>query len=196
MSPVVMLVVGPDEVQFHAPEATLCRIPFFRAALQGSFLEATLKRITFPDDAPEIFSALLEHLYNSTYTYTYDADTAVAVDNIPVYDLAEGCFHVRVCALAFKYDWQPLVDAAMGNFLFMLQKLAAIDIVRLWKVAYENGLTVSMCRVDGRLEKFQIALPALLEGLYKTDAAEMESTVFDMPSLANDFMQLLVCSKY
>lgn len=196
MSPVVTLVVGTDNVQFHAAEATLCRIPFFRAALQGAFQEATLKKISFPDDAPEIFSALLEHLYNGTYTYIYDVDSTMAVGNIPVCDLAQGCFHVRVHALASKYDWQPLVDAAIENFVVMLQKLPAMDIMRLWKVAYENGLTVSVCSVAGRLGTFRKALPTVLEGLYTTDAAEMESTVSEMPSLANDFIRLLVSSRY
>lgn len=191
MSPVVTLVIGTDKVQFHAPEATLCRIPFFRAALQGAFQE---KKILLPDDAPEIFSTLLEHLYSGIYTYTYDADTTMAVNNIPVCDLAQGSFHVRVYALASKYDWQPLVDAAIGNFVEMLQKLSGIDIVRLWRVAYENGLTVSVCSVDGRLINFRKALPNVLKKLYQTDPAEMESMVSEMPSLANDFMQLLVTS--
>lgn len=191
MSPVVTLLVGTDNIEFHAYEATLCRVPFFRAALQGEFKEAIEKKITLPEDEPEIFSALIEHLYTGTYTYTYDT-TTVLDDDTPICDLSEGCFHVSVYAVAFKYGWQPLVDAAVSNFLFVLPKLTGIDIVRIWKAAYENGLTVSACSDGGRLADFQKSLPTVLKGLYQTDSEEMQCTISEMPTLANDFMRLLV----
>lgn len=193
MSPAVTLVVGCDKVEFHASEATLCRIPFFRASLQGGFLEAVEKKIQFPDESPEILSALIEHLYNGTYTYTYDPEKTPVVDDNPRCDLPEGCFHVRVYAVAVKYDWQPLVDAALKNFLVVLKDLEGIDIVRLWKVGYLHGLTVPLCAKGGLIADFQSLLPKILKGLYETDAQEMERTVLEMPSLANDFMRLLVC---
>lgn len=193
MSPVITLLVGADNVQFHASEATLCRVAFFRAALQGEFREAAEKKITLPEEEPEVFSALIEHLYNGTYTYTYNPTTTTALDDTtPVCDLTEGCFHVSVYAVAFKYGWQPLVDAAVRNFLCVLPKLVGIEIVRLWKAAYEDGLTVDVCSDGGRLVDFQKLLPEVLKELYKKDAGEMENTVSDMPSLANDFMRLLV----
>lgn len=194
MSPVVTLLVGTDNVVFHPYEATLCRVPFFRAALQGEFREAAEKKITLPEDVPEIFSTLLEHLYTGTYTYTYVPDATTVLRDTLVCNLSEGCFHVSVYAVAFKYDWQPLVDAAVRNFLFVLPKLTGIDIIRLWKAAYEDGLTVSVCSSGGRLDDFQKLLPALLKGLYETDGEEMESTISDLPSLASDIIRLLVAA--
>lgn len=184
MSPVVTLHVGPDDVQFHASEATLCRLPFFRAALQGGFKEAAEKKITLPEDEPEVFSALLEYLYNGRYTVLHD--------DLTVCDLAQGCFHVRVYAVASKYGFQPLVEVALKNFLFTLSKLAGIDILRLWKAAYENGLTVGLCTDGGRLAGFQQSLSTVLRGLYETDGDEFQSTVLDVPTLAYDLMRLLV----
>lgn len=193
MSPVIAIHVGPDAVILHAYEATLCRIPFFRAALQGGFLEAAEKKIMMPEETSEIFSALIEHLYTGSYTYTYKPDPDV--DDTPTADLAQGCFHVRVYAVAFRYDWKPLVDDAVKNFLFVLPMLSGIDIVRLWKAGYEHGLTVAICAGEGRLVEFQKRLPSLLQGLYETDGEEMDSTVAECPALASDFMRLLVVAK-
>lgn len=187
MSPVVTLLVGADNVVFHASEATLCRVSFFRAALQGQSRHAADKRISLPEDVPPIFSALLEHLYTGTYTYN-----RTIVDGTFTRDLPEGCFHASVYAVATKYRWQPLVKAAVRNFLIVLQVLSGIDVVRLWKAAYEAGLTISACVSGGRLADFQRLLPELLQGLYGTDGAELESTIADLPSLASDIIRLLV----
>jgi hypothetical protein len=45
----------------------LCHSPFFAAALRGQFLEAHSRRIDLPDEAPEIFSSVLEYLYKGDY---------------------------------------------------------------------------------------------------------------------------------
>lgn len=193
MSPVVAIHVGPDEVIFRAYEAILCRIPFFKAALQGGFLEATEKKITMPEETSEIFSALIEHLYTGSYTYTYKPNPGG--DNTPATDLAQGCFHARVYAVASRYDWKPLVDDSVKNFLFVLPMLSGMDIIRLWKAGYEHELTVAVCVREGLLVEFQKLLPSLLQGLYQTDGEEMDSVVSEFPALASDFMRLLVAAK-
>lgn len=192
MSSVVTIHVGPEAVIFYGYEDILCRTPFFRAALQGKFKEAAEKIIKMPEEKPEIFSALIEHLYTGNYTYTYDPDATPCANGTPTPDLAQGCFHASVYAVAFTYDWPPLASDAMSNFLSVLPKLAGMDIVRLWKAGYENGLTLPVCADGGRLAEFGMVLPKLLKGLYKTDGEEMESTVSEFPALANDFMSLLV----
>lgn len=192
MSPVITLEIGPSAVVFHSYEATLCRIPFFRAALQGEFREATEKLVSLPEEDPEVFCALLEHLTIGSYTYTYDAASTAVVDGFPVTDLAEGYYHVSVYAVGFRYDWQPLVEDAVSNFLVVLPKLEGMDVVRLWKAAYENGLTVAVCAGEGRLTAFEKVLPGLLKGVFAAEAAEMEIAVAELPALAIDFMKLLV----
>lgn len=145
-----------------------------------------------PEEKSEIFSMLIEHLYTGSYTYTYNPDATTDVDDAPTIDLAEGRFHVSVYAVAFRYDWQPLVDDAVRNFLIVLPMLRGIDIVRLWKAAYEDGLTITTCTREGPLVEFQRLLPGLWKGLCETDADEMRSVVTEFPELAYDFMHLLV----
>lgn len=192
MSPVITLDIGPSSVIFHAYEASLCRIPFFRAALQGEFREAAEKKVSLPEEDPEVFCALLEHLYTGSYTYTYDPSSTPVVDKAPRADLAEGCYHVLVYAVGSRYDWQPLVSDAVHNFLVVLSKLQGMDVVRLWKAAYESGLTVDVCAGERQLEAFGKVLPGLLKGVLATDTAEMEIAVAEFPILAIDFMKLLV----
>lgn len=190
MFPVVTLIVGADNIMFYVSEEALCRVPFFRAALQGEFREATEKKITLPEDIPSIFSALLEHLYTGTYAYNPDND--MALDGTHAHDLSEGRFHASVYAVADKYGWQPLMDAAVYNFLVVLPELPGIDILRLWKSAYEAGLTMFVCSEGGCLEDFKNLLPGLLQDLHLTDAAETESIIAELPSLASDIIWLLV----
>ncbi len=66
-SSIITLVVGREQRLFAAHEDVLCISPFFAAACRGQFLEASTKRITLPDEEPEIFSSVLEYLYKGDY---------------------------------------------------------------------------------------------------------------------------------
>lgn len=66
-SSIITLVVGREQRLFAAHEDVLCISPFFQAACRGQFLEATNKRISLPDEEPEIFSSVLEYLYKGDY---------------------------------------------------------------------------------------------------------------------------------
>ncbi|OJD39961.1 btb poz-like protein [Diplodia corticola] len=68
-SAIITVVIGRDQRLFAAHEDVLCHSPFFQAALQGQFLDASPnKRIILPDEEPEIFSCVLEYLYKGDYT--------------------------------------------------------------------------------------------------------------------------------
>lgn len=68
-SAIITMVIGRDQRLFAAHEDVLCHSPFFHAALQGQFLDASPnKRIVLPDEEPEIFSCVLEYLYKGDYT--------------------------------------------------------------------------------------------------------------------------------
>lgn len=192
MSPLVALHVGPDAIVFHAYEAALCRVPFFRAALQGQFREADEKKINMPEEEPQIISALIEFVSNGNYTYTYSDDAATDRHGVPIPDLAQGCFHVRVYAVAAMYDWPPLVADAMHNFAFVLSQLDGMDIVCLWQVAYEKGLTLPLCAEAGGLVEFEKVLPKMLKGLYETDGDAIDAMVVEFPALASDVMRFIV----
>lgn len=64
-SPIITITVGREGRLFAAHEDVLCLSPFFAAACRGKFLEAESKRISLPDEEPEIFSCVLEYLYVS-----------------------------------------------------------------------------------------------------------------------------------
>ncbi|OTB15794.1 hypothetical protein K445DRAFT_317440 [Daldinia sp. EC12] len=66
-SPIVTLTVGREARLFAAHEEVLCQSPFFERACRDQYLEAQSKRISLPDEEPEIFSAVLEYLYKGDY---------------------------------------------------------------------------------------------------------------------------------
>ncbi|KAI1456340.1 hypothetical protein F4805DRAFT_228363 [Annulohypoxylon moriforme] len=66
-SPIVTLTVGREARLFAAHEEVLSQSPFFERACRDQYLEAQSKRISLPDEEPEIFSAVLEYLYKGDY---------------------------------------------------------------------------------------------------------------------------------
>jgi hypothetical protein len=66
-SSIITLVVGREQRLFAAHEDVLCFSPFFQAACRGQFMEAQNKKISLPDEEPEIFSSVLEYLYKGDY---------------------------------------------------------------------------------------------------------------------------------
>jgi hypothetical protein len=65
-SPIVTLTVGREGRLFAAHEDILCQSSFFEAACRNQF-QAQSKRISLPDEEPEVFSAVLEYLYKGDY---------------------------------------------------------------------------------------------------------------------------------
>lgn len=66
-SPIITLVVGREGRLFAAHEEVLSQSPFFERVCRDQFLEAQSKRISLPDEEPEVFSAVLEYLYKGDY---------------------------------------------------------------------------------------------------------------------------------
>src|SRR5438045_5912464 len=66
-SSIIPLVVGREQRLFAAHEDVLCLSPFSAAACRGQFMEAQTKRISLPDEEPEIFSSVLEYLYKGDH---------------------------------------------------------------------------------------------------------------------------------
>ncbi|KUJ08773.1 uncharacterized protein LY89DRAFT_326042 [Mollisia scopiformis] len=66
-SSIITLVVGREQRLFAAHEDVLCTSPFFQAACRTQFLTTENKRISLPDEEPEIFSSVLEYLYKGDY---------------------------------------------------------------------------------------------------------------------------------
>jgi len=66
-SPIVTLTVGRDGRLFAAHEDVLRQSPFFEAACRGAVWDAQSRRISLPNEDPEVFSAVLEYLYKGDY---------------------------------------------------------------------------------------------------------------------------------
>jgi hypothetical protein len=66
-SPIITLTVGREGRLFAAHEDVLRQSPFFEAACRGTFSDAQSRRISIPDEEPEVFSAVLEYLYKGDY---------------------------------------------------------------------------------------------------------------------------------
>lgn len=194
MSPIVILNIGPDNTEFRAHEDILCQLPFFRAALQGGFKEASEKTITMPEDEPATIAALVEFLSTGSYTYTFEPqetnDVAETAD-IPVSDVTQGSFHVAVYATASKYDCEKLVEGSLRNFKYVLEQLKGLDVIRLWKAAYMKGLYLSQFETDNEPQAFLKGLPELVGEAYRTHREEMDGMVSEYPALASDLLRLV-----
>lgn len=196
MSPTVTLLVGPDATVFHASHDILCRLPFFRAALQGEFREAADRRITMPEDEPQTVAALIEFLYTRCYTYPYHTPSEASSEpDAPAADLDEGAYHIGVYATAFKYDCTALVEGALKAFMFVLGELKGVDVLRLWKGAYAKELLLKAVHGMEDVGEFRAGLPQLLKEMYMEHPTEMERTSVDFPALLHDLLRLVVCGE-
>ncbi|RJE20771.1 hypothetical protein PHISCL_06890 [Aspergillus sclerotialis] len=66
-SPIITLIVGPEQRVFAAHEDVLSSCPYFCAAMRNQFLKDGTKRVDLPDEEPEILSCVLEFLYKGDY---------------------------------------------------------------------------------------------------------------------------------
>jgi hypothetical protein len=66
-SPIVTITVGREGRLFAAHEDVLCQSPYFEVLCRGQYLGAQGKRISLPEEEPEVFSAVLEYLYKGDY---------------------------------------------------------------------------------------------------------------------------------
>lgn len=190
----ITLTIGPDRVEFHAHEDTLCKLPFFQAALQGSFRESLEKCIDMPEDTPETVSALIEYLYTSNYTYTYDSSTAEEHSR-PVANLAEGRYHIGVFVISSKYDCGGLVAMAIGNFEALLPELDSVDTLRLWKHAYGEGPDIQTWRTNFERCHTGKWVVKWVKELFKDHRQEMEEMIAELPELAADLMRVAICGE-
>lgn len=67
ISAIVTLVIGQEQRIFAAHENVLSISPFFQSVLQNQMLDSQSKKISLPDEEPEIFSSVLEYLYKGDY---------------------------------------------------------------------------------------------------------------------------------
>lgn len=194
MNPIITLAVGDEGVKYHVHEDTLCKLPFFQAALQGQFKEASEKAIAMPEDDPSSVAALIEFLYTGNYTYSYDP-TKVQIpegSTIPAGDLTEGLYHIGVYTVASKYDCKELSNMAVKNFSVVAVGLDNEGAFRLWKVAYSDGLRLSQCKESFAKYDSGAGLISWAKSLFTKYGEEMEGTFDEFPQLAGDLLRVAI----
>lgn len=193
----ITLYIGPDRLELHAHEDTLCKLPFFRAALKGSFRESHTKSIAMPEDAPIMVSALIEYLYTGNYTYTYDLGSAKLNDEsgVPVATLTEGQYHVGILGVASKYDCQELVAMVLQNFEAVLLDLDTLDTLRLWTTAYAAGLDLKIVRESYERCHPGNAVRFWVKELFEEHREEIDSTIAQFPEFASELLRLATCDE-
>ncbi|EAQ93584.1 hypothetical protein CHGG_01819 [Chaetomium globosum CBS 148.51] len=67
ISAIVTLVVGQEQRIFAAHENILGASPFFQSVLKNQLMDSQTKKISLPDEEPEVFSSILEFLYKGDY---------------------------------------------------------------------------------------------------------------------------------
>lgn len=191
MSPVILLQVGTTPVTFHTNEDILCSLPFFRAALQGGFREATDKIIKMPDDEPDIVGSLLEFLYVGSYTYTIDdGDTGDASPK----DIDEALFHVRLHSLACKYDCEALVALERRNVAYVLDGLKGMDVVKVVREMHESGWVVRDWEGSEEMAAVKKRIPGIMKELYGTCGEELDGMWTECPGLSAELLRLMALS--
>lgn len=186
MSPIIQLQVGPTPVTFHAYEDIVCRLPFFRAALRGGFREAADKIVKMPDDEPDIVASLLEFLCVGSYTYTFDG----AATDIPVRDITEASFHVRLHALARKYDCEALEALERRSLAYVLDGLDGLDVVRVVREIHETGWVAKDWDESEEMEAVKKRIPGIMRGLYEEFEEQLDGMWAECPGLAADLLRL------
>lgn len=188
MSPMIVLQVGSTPVTFYAYEDIICRLSFFRAALQGGFCEAADKIVKMPEDEPDTVASLLEFLYVGSYTYTFDGADATAV---PAKDINEASFHVRLHALASKYDCKALAALERRSIAYVMEGLEGMDVVRVVKEMYESGWVVRDWDGSEVMAAVKKRIPGIMRQLYGTSQEELDVMWAGCPGLAADLLRLM-----
>lgn len=194
MNPIITLSVGEEGVKYHVHEDTLCKLPFFKAALQGKFKEASENAIAMPEDDPSGVAAVIEFLYTGNYTYSYDP-TKVQIpegSTIPAGDFTEGLYHIGVYTVASKYDCKALSEMAVMNFSMVAVGLDNESAFRLWKVAYSDGLRLSQCKDSFAKYNSGEGLMSWAEWLFTKYGDEMDVTFDEFPQLAGDLLRVAI----
>lgn len=173
---------------FHASQDIICHLPFFRAALQGGFREATDKIINMPDDEPDTVASLLEFLYVGRYTYTFDNEASTEGR---AKDMAASSFHVRLHALASKYDCEALVAIQRRSIAHMLDGLEGMEVVSLLREMYDSGFVVRDWDGSKEMAAVKSRIPGILGELYAECEEELDGVWAECPGLATDLLKLL-----
>ncbi|KAF8472168.1 hypothetical protein BDZ91DRAFT_717370, partial [Kalaharituber pfeilii] len=221
--PRTTLLVGPDAIAFHVPQLLLMQLPFFRAALNGPYLESTTNTVSLPDDDPEVFSKLVEvlsYIPPLSTTPSKAAGSPTPPTPVPTYSLPlvaimtpqtdqsqllTRLFHSQVYILAEKYACQPLLHAAAQYIrasTLPTRKLVLEYLILVYEMSGE-GSGLRLLRSDCPHSWGGLAIKHFLRNVWMADGGVkgarmggglLEEVCRRAPELMRDLVGLLVMS--
>lgn len=88
-SDLVKLIVGPTKTEFTVHKAILCeRSPFFKACLQGNWLESHTKEVNLTEEHPDMIAIMIKWFYTNNLDPTFLPD-ATSRDITLLYQTAD-----------------------------------------------------------------------------------------------------------
>ena len=186
MSPpsLVKLEVGVEKVIYYANENELCKLSFFRAALQGGFKESSEKIIRLPEDDPDAVAILIGYLYTGTYVAKESDLFEISQPYM------EAILYVKVHVLAEKYGCEELSNTIRGE-LNTKNRLSDRMRLELWATIYRTSQPTSMLRIKNRLTCWRKDGALCQIKRWQTqDAAEFSKICKEQPEFFYDLMLL------
>lgn len=141
-----------------------------------------------PDDEPDTVASLLEFLYVGSYTYTFDGEAST---DVPVKDMAAASFHVRLHALASKYDCEALVAIQRRSIAYVMDALEGMEVVSVLREMYESGFVIRDWDGSEEMAAVKTRIPGILRELYGACEEELDGVWAECPRLAADLLRLL-----
>lgn len=195
MSPMITLYVGDNRTRYYAYEDVLCKLPFFQAALHGSFQEAQEKTISMPEDDPEAVAALIKWLDCGTYEFDDSRlqNSTMRAREVPkkqARELLKCLFHLEVLVVASKYGSQDLLARARQEYFESQDMMFPVELLRLWRAYYTTSLDESQALGIEQMgaQHFKKHILKLVDG----NRAMLTSTIAEFPSLGVSLLEACI----
>lgn len=187
----MVVCVGKERVEFHVHEVKICKLPFFRNALQAELQESGERRINMPDDNLVEVSGLLEWMYTGDFKHS----RLDWMNSGKIHESSEqhtflelGKFYLVLGGIANKYDCRLLWDKMNEGFLQIIKSLDGIEKLRIWTLAYGSGRIHFPDYSDSH--KGIRETRDWVQGLCNNNRAEFVQALSEFPELAYDLLRV------
>lgn len=118
------MIIGEQQASFYVHRNLICKSSsFFKAALSGSFKEATEGKVILPEDDPDVFEQFVQWVYTKAYNLSPLADSSS--ENL--------CKHswqyVRLFVFAEKAQAKKLKDQVLRDFFAFRQRHGNVQLL-------------------------------------------------------------------
>lgn len=188
---VVTVVAGHDRIELDIEENTLRKVPFFKTLLdaQGQLIH---KFIYMPDEHPDVVCAVLEFIYEGSYSCNIDYQRAkyhqdaADLGIIASENCLEKLFHLQVFLLAEKIGYRELGCYSCKSTRYKM--LEAIEKLMIWRIWYQStGRLGDAPRVFA--SQGAPAVRQWVNELLEKYPEAIKSVVKDVPTLAFELLK-------